>query len=587
MEYFILNLVNLWLGEQNPGNKAAERTILIASHQINNVGYEQKIGKIFTKNLLDVSPGHLIQNIPKHQRVSVIKSSSEQKINSYYISPLGNDLNLGTSPASAWRTINKVNNSNFRPGDRILFQGGAIFKGNLMFDANDSGTAINPIIISSYGRGRATINAEKETGINIHNTAGYYISNLNVFGSGSSTNRGDGINFYNDLAGNVKLEKIALNNVEVSGFGNYGIAIGGWNQQSGYRNVRVTNVLTHDNRKAGLITYAQMLNVNQNIYVAYVRAYNNLGIPQDSIPTGSGIVLGSVNTGVIEHSVAHNNGALNNSPNGPVGIWTYDSTNITIQYNESYKNRTGGTADGDGFDLDQNVSNSVVQYNFSHDNDGAGFLLSQGADNLNHTGNTIRYNISQNDARKLNYGGIHIFGQVRNAEIYNNTVFMEAGSIGSPSTVLIYNPVNSVHFRNNIFQTKNGLKLIVAPQNSTDLLFQGNNYYATGSSFNIRWGEMNYNSLNSWRIITGQEKLLSRNVGMSLNPLFINPNAGKTINNPALLNKLNAYRLNPTSPLIDAGLNLKLLFGINPGTQDFYGKVLPNRLGYDIGANEF
>jgi hypothetical protein len=34
-------------------------------------------------------------------------------------------------------------------------------------------------------------------------------------------------------------------------------------------------------------------------------------------------------------------------------------------------------------------------------------------------------------------------------------------------------------------------------------------------------------------------------------------------------------------------LNLKQLFGLDPGTRDFYGNALPAGAGVDIGAHEY
>ncbi|BAT55526.1 parallel beta-helix repeat-containing protein [Nostoc sp. NIES-3756] len=589
--YIAAHLLHPSLSEQNLVAKQPNTTTLVAfQHKSSDATHNGILSQALIKNSLNAGLATARQNLGQNQRFSVSGQKLAQTTvtgTTYYISATGNDRNSGTSTNSAWRTIGKINNVIFKPGDRILFQGGTTFSGNLSFNANDKGSASNPIIISSYGTGRATINAGTGKGIMVYNTAGYNISNLNVAGSGAGTNTGDGIAFYNDLAGNIKLDGITIDSVEVQGFRNYGIGIGGWNQQSGYRNVRVTNVATHRNGKGGLVTYAQLPNVNENVYVAYVRAFSNPGIPGDPTPTGSGIVLGGVNTGVIERSVAYDNGALNNAANGPVGIWAYDSTKIIIQYNESYRNRTGGTADGDGFDLDQNVSNSIMQYNYSHNNDGAGFLLCQGPNNSNHTGNIIRYNISQNDGRKLNYGGIHIYGYVRNAEIYNNTVFVQGGTTSIPSAIYIHNPVTNVRFRNNILQTKDGVKLLDVASGSTGLAFQGNVYYSTGSTFRIRWGSTTYSSLDSWRTGTNQERLGTQNVGVSLDPMLINPGGGQILNNADLLNTLDAYKLRADSPLIDNGLDLKTLFGIDPGNRDFYGSGLPKSLGFDIGTHEF
>src|SRR5689334_5234593 len=47
----------------------------------------------------------------------------------YYVSPTGSDSNAGTSPASAFQSIAKVNALDLEPGDQVLFQGGQTFSG--------------------------------------------------------------------------------------------------------------------------------------------------------------------------------------------------------------------------------------------------------------------------------------------------------------------------------------------------------------------------------------------------------------------------------------------------------------------------
>src|SRR5437764_14834517 len=73
----------------------------------------------------------------------------------FYVSANGSDGAAGTSPASAWRTVSKVNATHLAPGDRVLFQGGATFPGQL--EPQGSGAAGKPIAFGSYGSGRANI----------------------------------------------------------------------------------------------------------------------------------------------------------------------------------------------------------------------------------------------------------------------------------------------------------------------------------------------------------------------------------------------------------------------------------------------
>src|ERR1700760_97275 len=82
----------------------------------------------------------------------------------YYVANSGNDKNSGTSTSSPWQSITKVNGINFSAGDTILFADGQTFSGSLSFDVSDKGSASNPITVSSYGTGRATINAGSGNG---------------------------------------------------------------------------------------------------------------------------------------------------------------------------------------------------------------------------------------------------------------------------------------------------------------------------------------------------------------------------------------------------------------------------------------
>jgi len=70
----------------------------------------------------------------------------------YYVSPTGSDSNTGTSPNSPWRSLSKVDSTNFAPGSQILFQSGGDWYGQQL-SASSSGTPSDPITYGSYGSG--------------------------------------------------------------------------------------------------------------------------------------------------------------------------------------------------------------------------------------------------------------------------------------------------------------------------------------------------------------------------------------------------------------------------------------------------
>jgi hypothetical protein len=508
---------------------------------------------------------------------------------SYYVSTAGSDSASGSSSAP-WRTLARVNAVTLKPGDAVMLRGGDTFTGGLQFDETDAGSPSAPIVITSYGTGRATIASGAGAGIYVHNAAGYRISNLAVVGGGAYVS---GVWFLNELAGGVLLPYVHVDSVEASGYGRDGIEIGSWNGATGFRDIEVRNAVAHDNGRTGIFVYAQQPNVHQSVVVTGARAFNNSGVAGSSTNSGSGIVVAGVNGGSIERSVAHGNGWRCDAREGPVGIWTYDSTFMRIRHNESYGNRTAGPADGGGFDLDQNVSMSVVEYNYSHDNDGAGYLLAHAPLNDAHYGNTVRYNISQNDGRRNGYAAIEIWGRTRAAEIHNNTVFISPASSGTPRAVRVWNggitdhDVAGLHFRNNIFQTTGSVPLVEVGSTqlagATDIRFQGNDYFTSGGGFGIYWGTTVYASLSSWRGV-GQEMTGSTAVGRSIDPMLNAAGQGGTLDDATRLETLDAYRFKAGSALVDAGLNLASLFSVDPGPADFYGTPLGGAL--DVGAFE-
>ncbi len=68
----------------------------------------------------------------------------------YYVDAShGDDSGAGTTEKTPWKTLNKINNANFLPGDKILLKRGEIWHQWIWFKS--SGAPGNPIIIGAYG----------------------------------------------------------------------------------------------------------------------------------------------------------------------------------------------------------------------------------------------------------------------------------------------------------------------------------------------------------------------------------------------------------------------------------------------------
>ncbi|GAB3820316.1 right-handed parallel beta-helix repeat-containing protein [Pontibacter rugosus] len=513
----------------------------------------------------------------------------------YFVSSTGNDSNNGLSKTSAWASIDKVNSSSLVPGDTVVFEAEVIFSGSLGFGAEVKGTPEKPIVLSSYGTGRAVIRSGAESGFKLYNTSGFKIENLVFEGLGRTSSTTAGMDIYMDLPA-TKLPYLVINNVEVYGYREAGISIGSWGGTQGFRDVAITGSSIHDNGDAGILVWAEGNYIaHKNVSVAHTKAYNNAGIStKTKSHSGNGILLGGVDGGVIEYCEAYNNGWLNAwTGGGPVGIWCYASNDVLIQYNESHHNKTGTAKDGGGFDIDGGSTNSIMQYNYSHDNDGAGYLLAQysGAKEMKNL--TIRYNISENDGRKNGYGAIHLWssgssGGIQNAHIYNNTIYLSPATSGAPKAVWVQSGGTTIAtFRNNLLVTTGGVRLVQIDANVVaNVKFEGNNYWASGITPAFSWGSTLYKSLDSWRSNTLQESRNGVSLGYFLDPNLQNPGKSITISDQRLLYTLEGYKLARSSPMVGKALNLQKDYGLNTGNRDFWGNGITQRNDLCIGAHQ-
>lgn len=503
----------------------------------------------------------------------------------YYVRPGGSDVDAGTSPTSAWRTLARASRAVLRPGDRLLLLGGHTYPGPLTLGAADAGDVRSPVTIGSYGKGRATIRS-RTNGIMVLDTGGLTIRDLIIRGHDARRPSYAGIQLYSDRTRH-RLGHIFISKADISGFG-FGIAIGAAHDGAGFRNVRVTRSAVHGNLDGGLVSYGPNFNpaapgyAHEGIYISRVRAFRNPGDPANTTRnTGSGIELGSVRGATITQSQAYANGGAGGTiTEGPIGFWAYDSTDVVMEHDVSHDNRSSNVHDGGGFGLDKYTSDSVLEYDLSYRNHGAGFLLYTAMSYPQpQTGNVVRFNISYGDARETRHviGGMAAAGRVANADFYQNTVVM-TGSSHQPAFKAT-GEQTGVRVLNNILIAAQGpVVAAVQPKTLRQVLFAGNDYRSSAGLWDVQWGvSANFLSLPSWRAATGEEMLHGRATGRVRAPMFAGPLTGVSrLAGPA-------FQLRPGAPLANTGLNLVRRFGIRPGPVTFGGQ--PYRADRpDVGA---
>jgi hypothetical protein len=547
--------------------------------------------------------------------VMILMVSLLTNATNYYFSTGGADGNSGKKD-SPYKSISKANTLALNPGDSLLFRGGDTFTGSLQVFADGSSTA--DIVVSSYDNivngetNNATISCSNAIAVNVF---GAYITirDLKLVGNwsqytktGSQTAYGIQLSPNNPGSGSV-----AVIGCDISSFFT---GISGYYQSPAtatpmWGTINIMYNTIHDCGKAGVdisgvapssasnyYTYGNLI-----FYKNYV--YNNLGTLCSSGSgcghSGDGAVFGSFHKGYLSNNVIFHGGWLcTNAGAGPAGIWCWDADSMIIEYNEAYDNgTTAGNGDGDGFDLDAAVTNSIMQYNYSHDNWAAGFLVWDLPAMRCHTNNNIvRYNISENDNigypidsyNRTTFAGITIAAGSFNNYVYNNTVSSKNGPCLKVGSAVGAGNL----FLNNIFySTAPAFGGTVPPilylDNDGNLLT--NNIYYSPSGFNVQLKGAKVTSLANFKATTdgsGKYNEATGN-GAFVDPKLTNPIANYTKADFTANTTVTNYQLLSGSPAKDKGLDLTASpYNFNVGKIDYNGLSTPSGTGYDIGACE-
>jgi len=376
----------------------------------------------------------------------------------YYVDTSGDDANAGTGEAEAWRTLEKVNSTTFAPGDRILLKSGCVWTGQLW--PKGSGDEDSPIVVDTYGPGpKPAIHAEGKhfEAVRLYNQHHWEINNLDVTNlSREGPAPRAGVRILGENAGT--LSHVHLHGLEVhdvnganlegrdGGKCNAGILFDviGHEVRTSFDGVLIQTCHVHDCDRSGIKTWTDW-----GRYGGWA-PYTDLVIKGNRLDNigGDGIIACMAEAPLIEHNVASRCNERSGTHN--VAIWVWETDDAVMQFNEAYL--TKSTKDGQGFDIDGMSRRTIVQYNYSHDNEGGFILLCEAGDpdpGRYNDGSIVRYNISQNDGARI----FQVGGKVTNAHIYNNVIFVDRDA-GDP--LMIWHNKDgmwpdSIRYSNNIF----------------------------------------------------------------------------------------------------------------------------------------
>ena len=335
----------------------------------------------------------------------------------YYVSPNGDDSKDGKTEQTAWKTIARVNQDTYIPGDKILFERGGEWTGKTLAPQG-SGSAAAYIIIGAYGNKtahapRISANGKVADALYLYNQQYWEICDLDISNNveGTKMVAGD-----TNPTGNVTKR----NNEEGSKLGDYrGIHIAGRDVAT-LQGYYIHNVRVHD--VSGIVSWI-----------------GNIGKYEPGIGNNYGYDASKRTGGILIEAIAPTG---NTSINGQPTVFS----NITIEDSEFVNNSFCGI--------------TIKQYNNGkNQNNGAGWANRYGSggapdySNPNwhpHTNIVIRGNYINQGASAYACNGMYLCG-VKDSVVEKN-LLENIGTCGielffADNVAVQYNDISNVRWK--------------------------------------------------------------------------------------------------------------------------------------------
>lgn len=388
----------------------------------------------------------------------------------YVDSENGNDNNNGSKNAP-WKSLYHINLRIHQPNDSIFLKKGSSWQSHLVLKG--SGEPKKPIVLTSYGEGakpHIMANGQFDQVILLKDVDNWNIDGLELSNKADKIGDRTGI-LIKSLKPGIKKNYIITNCYIHDIMGDYSMLTRGKNTGGigviGGIDTKFDNILIQDNEighinRVGVFT--TMMDATNKLQLNSVqgqRPITNLWVHRNKIHhcTGDGAIIRGAYRPVISHNIAWEN------HNGPeelvkagVALWCRSTDEALFEYNEVYNTR--GSLDGQAFDADLDAYRTIIQYNYTHGNEG-GLVLIYGSSSQA----IVRYNVSVNDGKR----GKHIFDfpvwtAPRGEGIFhNNTIIIPEGI----DAVIVDEASETARFYNNIFYKKGAGDLFIKAYNRT------------------------------------------------------------------------------------------------------------------------
>ena len=520
----------------------------------------------------------------------------------YYVdAETGDDLNDGVSESTPWKSLEKVNQQTFQPGDNIFFKTDQQWFGTLKLQG--SGEEGSPITLGSYGSGsRPQINGMGITDcsaegtlnhctIYLFNQEYWIIRDLEITNYNSEEEEGLTLEAWeaNNVSSYVNVDvplpfeeerslktgilvevtnigevnSLSFINLEIHGINgdmaekdNGGIfleVLRSSSQRTYFNGLLFEDCHIHDVDRTGIS--------NRSVFDTRGLATNTDWTPSLNYVmrnctferTGANALIVRTTEGALIDNCLFSSCSIKGSGNA---AFNFNTDNTTWQFNEArFTKANDDDEDAGGIDSDYRSKNTIIQYNYLHDND-FGMLVTGGPGSNNFNDVTIvRYNIFERDGKVARKGFdgkfvLRTSGNCTNVVYHNNVIYVDEDQ---DNTKLVFHKEwsegipDGVSYYNNIFYNPG----------SRNSFFEGSSIN-TSYSNNIYFGN-------------GFANFPDDPVSIKEDPLFTTaPGTG-----------MDAYKIQEGSSAIARGIALSSIPGF-----DFYGNEIPEEVVIDIGVNQ-
>ena len=460
--------------------------------------------------------------------------------------------------------FDKWSNFNFPAGSKVLFAAGKTFKGQFILRGNGSETAPNlaaacdpesGAVITEWTDQKPVIHGEGKvnSALLLRNGGFWEINNIEVTNTnGSKIDQGKllGINVIAENFGvvhNVTIKNCYVHDVNgnVGGkeTGGIHVYVLGKSVKTKFNNLTIENNRIFNIGGVGIANQSSWGGITSSEY----DPWTNFAIRGNRVEhTGrNGIIVRYARDAVVEYNKLVDNSRYDSGHS----VFNFNTINCVMQYNEAYGNTSDdpNEIDHGGFDADYNSKGTVIQYNYSHDNNWFCGIMRKAVN----TDITIRYNISQNERLGVFFYGFANEQGVKDVKIYNNTFYFGKGKgkqvFAGESQPRV--PTETT-FSNNIFYFEDQAEWGIQPD--ATCVFENNLFFNVSPK--------------------GENTLTA-------DPLFVDPGSGGTDIDMKDPNRLSGYKLKEGSPAIDGG---KIMGGY--AGSDFTGNPVTGQP--DLGALE-